>query len=329
MDIQETAQQLQVFADANGLDIDCSVAVNEMDSGDFIEINQAMDNSDNRTIMQILQKYKARLSESYQYFYNSVLVESYGLNFINSLAFTDLETFYKMHEPSAFSNNEHLSLAEMKTLAYDVANAENVKMFLESKVKEDTDPQARLTANVIANANNKEQQQNVNPQTQAKMKQAELQRNAGNTAMQVTVPGNQQGTNNVAPVVGVDPGPTPQQTLVVTKDPQKQDQLSVYGLNDVNPVNQQGQVNMTEAASAEELNQSVMGNSGQAMPVSGGPSPLTHTEPGIGEIIQAISHIEADNNVHGDESPLGNSSMDAENDIIAQIIDNCSKIRSR
>ena len=224
MDIQETAQQLQVFADANGLDMDCSVAVNEMDSGDFIEINQAMDNSDNRTIMQILQKYKARLSESYKYFYGDILVESYGLNFINSLAFTDLETFYKMHEPSAFSTNEHLSLAEMKTLAYDVANEENVKMFLESKIKEDV--KSQLTANTIANANNQEQQQQVNPQTQAKMKQAELQRNSGNNAMQVTVPGSQQGTNDVAPVVGVDPGPTPQQTLVVTKDPQKQNRCS-------------------------------------------------------------------------------------------------------
>lgn len=328
MDIQETAQQLQVFADANGIDVDCSVVVNEMDSGDFIELNQAMDNSDNRTILQLLQKYKARLSESYQYFYGDVLVESYGVNFINSLAFTDLETFYKMHEPSSFSTNDHLSLAEMKTLAYDSANPENVKMFMESKkVKEDV--QSQLTANVIANANNKEQQQQVNPQTQAKMKQAELQRNANNNAMQVTVPGNQSGTSNVAPVVGVDPGPTPQQTLVVTKDPQKQNQVNVYGLDDVNPVNQQGQVNMTEDVSPDKLNQEVMGNGGQVMPVSGGPSPLTHTEPGIGEIIQAISHIEADNNIHGDESPLGNSSMDAENDIIAQIIDNCSKIRGR
>lgn len=326
MDIQETAQQLQTFADANGLDIDCSVAVNEMDAGDFIEINQAMDNSDNRTIMQILQKYKARLSESYKYFYSDMLVESYGLNFINSLAFTDLETFYKMHEPSAFSTNEHLSLAEMKTLAYDVANSENVKMFLESKLKEDV--KSQLTSNVIANANNKEQQQQVNPQTQAKMKQAELQRNSGNNAMQVTVPGDQQGTSNVAPVVGVDPGPTPQQTLVVTKDPQKQNQLSVYGLDDVNPINQQGQVNMAEDYNPAQKNQELMGP-GQQMPTSGGPSPLTHTEPGIGEIIQAISHIEADDNVHGDESPLGNSSMDAENDIIAQIIDNCSKIRGR
>lgn len=327
MDIQETAQQLQTFADANGLDIDCTVAVNEMDSGDFIEINQAMDNSDNRTILQILQKYKARLSESYGYFYGTVLVESYGLNFINSLGFSDLEMFYKTYEPSAFTTNEHLTLAEMKTLAYDVANSENVKAFMESKkMKEDV--QSQLSANVIANANNKEQQQQVNPQTQAKMKQAELQRNAGNNAMQVTVPGNQQGTDNVAPVVGVDPGPTPQQTLVVTKDPQKQNQLSVFGLDDVNPINQQGQVNMSEDYDPAHINQELMGP-GQEQPVSGGPSPLTLTEPGIGEIIHAIANIEADDNVHGDESPLGNTSMDAENDIIAQIIDNCSKIRGR
>lgn len=327
MDIQETAQQLQKFADANGLDIDCSVAIDQMDSGDFIELNQAMDNSDNRTLLQILQKYKARLSENYSYFYDSVLVESYGMNFINSLAYNQLEEFYKINEPSSFSKNDHLTLAEMKTLAYDVANSENVRAFMEAKnMKEDITSQ--LSANAIANSNKQQQQQQVNPQTQAKMKQAELQRNSGNNAMQVTVPGSQSGTDAVAPVVGVDPGPTPEQTLVVTKDPQKQNQLSVFGLDDVNPINQQGQVNMSEDYDPAHINQELMGP-GQEMPVSGGPSPLTVTEPGIGEIIQAIANIEADENVFGDESPLGNSSMDAENDIIAQIIDNCSKIRGR
>lgn len=323
MDIQQTAEQLQKFADAHGLNMDCSVLLDQMDSGDYIELNGAIDNSDNHSIMQILQKYKARLSESYGYFTGNILVESYGLNFINSLSYNSLEKFFKENVSFAMHDNSHLTIAEMKTIAYDHANIDNVSVFME-----DNNPQAQLTANIIANANTRQQQTQVNPQTQAKMKQAELQRNSGNNAMKVTVPGNQSGTNNVATLVGVDPGPTEQQTLVVTKDPQKQNQVNVYGLDDVNPVDQQGQINMTEEYSPQEINQDVMAPSG-AHPESGGPSPLTVTEPGIGGIIQAIAHIESEDNIHGDESPMGNQSMNDENDIIAQIIDNCSKMRGR
>ena len=321
MDIQQTVEQLQKFADANGLQVDCSTVVNEMDSGDFIELNQAIDNSDNRTILKILQKYKARVSESYSFFTSNIITESFGLNFINSLNVKQLESFYRKHEPSSLSNNEHLTLAEMKTLAYDVADADKVQAFME-------DVQSQLTANSITNSNNKQQQTQVNPQTQAKMKQAELQRNSNNNSMKVTVPGNQSGTNTIAPVVGVDPGPTPEQTLVVTKNPQQQNQVEVFGLNDVEPVQQNGQISMTEELNPMQVNNELMAPNG-GHPESGGPSPLTHTQDGIGGIIQAIADIESDNNIHGDESPLGNSSMDAENDIIAQIIDNCSKIRGR
>lgn len=328
MDIQQTAHELQKMADANGLDIDCSVAVDQMDAGDFIELNQAIDNSDNRAIIEILQRYKARLSESYKYFSTFSTERSFGIDFMNSLGAQDLETFYKMQCPTALDLNGHLTLSEMRTLAYDAVDRTIVEKHISDKIKEDQDPASQLRATTIANANNQQKQGQVNPQTQAKMKQAELQRNSGNQAMQVTTPGNQSGIGAVAKVVGVDPGPTPQQTLVVTQDPQKQNQLSVYGLDDVDPVQQQGQVNMTEEFTPQEINQSVMAKGGQH-PESGGPSPLTHTEPGMGSIIQAIANIEAEDNVHGDESPLGNSSMDAEGDIIAQIIDNCSKMRGR
>lgn len=313
MDIQQTAEQLQKFADANGLQMDCSAAVNEMDAGDFIELNQAMDNSDNRSILQILQKYKARVSENYAIFSGKKICESVDMQLMNKLAFNELESLYKQFNPSAFNNNSHLTIAEMKTLTYDAMNE---------------DITSQLNANVIANANNKQQQQQINPQTQMKMKQAELQRNSNNNAMKVTVPGSQQGTDQVAPVVGVDVGPTPQQTLVVTKDPQQQNQVQVYGLDDVDPISQNGQLNMSEEYNPAQKNQELMAPSG-AHPESGGPSPLTLTEPGIGGIIQAIADIESEDNVHGDESPLGNSSMDAENEIIAQIIDNCARIRGR
>lgn len=313
MDIQQTAEQIQKFADANGLQIDASVIVNNMDSGDFIELNQAMDNSDNRQLLQILQKYKARFSESYKYFSGKKLSTNAEVQRINSLSFKKLQECYKKSTDNSFSDNSHLTIAEMKALVFEGLNG---------------NPQAQLTANVIANANNKEQQTQINPQTQAKMKQAELQRNSNNNAMQVSVPGNQSGIDQVEPVVGVDVGATPQQTLVVTKNNQKPNEVNVFGLDDVNPIEQNGQVQMSEEFSPQEVNQDVMAPGG-GFPESGGPSPLTHTEPGIGGIIQAISDIESEDNVHGDESPMGNDSMNAENDIIAQIIDNCMKIRSR
>lgn len=314
MDIQQTAEQIQSFADANGIQIDADVVVNNMDSGDFIELNQAMDNSDNRAIAHILQKYKARLSENYKYFkVNAKYTQRESVQKINSLTFDALVESVKSGSGIDVSK---LSIAEMKTLAHDK---------MEEAVN---NPQAQLTANIIANANNQEQQQKVNPQTQAKMKQAELQRNSNNNAMQVTVPGNQSGTNDVEKVMGVDPGPTPQQTLVVTKSNQKPNEVNVFGLDDVNPVNQNGQINMSEEYSPQQINQDVMAPNG-AHPESGGPSPLTHTAPGMGEMIHAIADIEAEDNVHGDESPLGNESMNDEVDIINQIIQNCDKMRGR
>ncbi|HAN1507124.1 TPA: hypothetical protein IEL01_005266, partial [Escherichia coli] len=68
MDINQTATELQKFADAHNLNVDVSVILDNMDAGDFITLNSAIDNSDNREIFQILQKYKAQMSECYNYF---------------------------------------------------------------------------------------------------------------------------------------------------------------------------------------------------------------------------------------------------------------------
>lgn len=311
MDIEEIAQELQRFADANGVQVDASIVVNEMDAGDFIVLNQAMDNSDNTTILKLLQKYKARVSENYNYFSTDVYTLNESVISIRDIGINKLhEEFKRIYKDDA----EHLTLAEMMTLVYDALYEDNIP--------------SQLKANQIVAQNTVSSQQNINPQTQAKMKQAELQRNANNSAMKVTVPGTQSGIQDVEPVVGVDPGSTPEQTLVVTKDTQKPNSLNVFGLDDVNPVLQQGQTSVTEEFSPGEINQDVMGPRGENFP-EGGPSPLTNTAPGMGEVIQAIADIESEDDVYGDDSPLGNKSMEDENDIIRDIIDNCYRIRGR
>lgn len=305
MDIQDIAVQLQKFADSNGIAIDANSALENMDAGDFVALNQAIDNSDNRSIIEILQKYKARTNENYALFGLNMLTESEEFNSVLSMGVNELVEHYRKI-PGSYYDVSNLTIQEMRTLVYE-------------------DLTTQLQANQIATANTNQQQQQVNPQTQAKLKQAQLQKNTGN--MNVTVPGSTTGTDTVAQVVGLDVGPTPDKSLVVTKDASHPNQVQVFGLNDVSPVDSTNQ-NVTEDLDPQEINNELMAPPSDDR-LSSNASPLTHTEPGIGEIIQSISNIEAEDDVFGDQSPLGNSSMDAENEIIAQIIDFCSRMKGR
>ncbi len=308
MDIQQTAQELQKFADANGLQMDVNQALNAMDAGDFVEINQAMDNSDNRAIMQVLQKYKAQMSENYKLFTSNKINESAEVNALNKLTVTELEDFYKEHCSFALRENSHLTLAEIKTLVFDELNE---------------DLTSQLSANQINKQNTAQQQSQVNPQTAIKMKQADLQRNASNTNFKVSVPGNQAGSTELANVVGVDIGPTPDKSLVVTKDPTKANQVNVFGLDDVQPVqedDEHDEVDNSEGAiMSPEQQRSIEQQS----------SPLTHENPSLGRLSQEISDIEGSEDTSGEESPQGNEGMHNADEILSQIIDFCSRMRGR
>ena len=207
---------------------------------------------------------------------------------------------------------DHLTLQELKTIVYE-------------------DLMSNLRANQIVGRNTVTQQQQVNPQTQAKVKQADIQRNANNSSFKVSVPGNQQGTQQIEPVVGIDPGPTSQQTLVVTKDQSKPNQLGVYSLDDVDTVQQQGQTNIQEELSPQEQNDEVMGPPSGHDNIGGGPSTFSTTAAGMGEIRQAIDNAVSANveDVSGEQSPLGNDASKAGDDMIDQIIDFCARIRGR
>jgi hypothetical protein len=308
MDIQQTAQELQKFADANGLHMDVNQALNSMDAGEFVEINQAMDNSDNRTIMQILQKYKAQMSESYKLFASNKINESADVKALNNLTVLELEEFYKANCSFALRENSHLTIAELKTLVFDTLSE---------------DLTSQLNANQITNQNSSQQQSQVNPQTAIKMKQADLQRNASNTNFKVSVPSSQSGSTELANVVGVDIGPTPDKSLVVTKDPTKSNQVNVFGLNDIEPVQEDDEheeVDNSEGAiMAPEPKRSIEQTS----------SPLTHENPSLGRLSQAIGDIESSEDTSGEESPQGNEGMHNADEILSQIIDFCSRMRGR
>ncbi len=318
MDIQQTAVELQKFADAHGLNVDTATIIDNMEAGDFVALNNAMDESDNRTILQLLQKYKARMSESYKYFSSTnskkhIMESSEIISLIDNMSVSELSEAFK--KSNTYGDSSMFSTQELKALCYE-------------------DITASIKANQIAKSNNTASQQQINPQTQAKMKQAQLQKGTGN--MQVTVPGDQTGTNTIEPVVGVDVGATPQQTLVVTKSGNKPNQVSIFGLDDVSPVDQkntQGQVAETkeldEEKSPGEINSELQAPKADQDVNLGGPSPLSNTEPGMGEMIHAIANIEKDEDLSGQESPMANSALNQNNDIIDQIIDFCSRMRGR
>lgn len=217
-----------------------------------------------------------------------------------------LEQFYKDHCSYALRENSHLTLAEIKTLVFD-------------ELKEDLT--TSLKAGQIAKQNNTQQQTQINPQTAAKLKQAELQKNANNANFKVTVPGQTNGTSEVEPVVGVDVGPTTDQTLVVTKDTEKPNQLSVFGLGDVEPVQ--------EAEYEENDSEDTMAPPDVTHTEQTG-SPFTHENPGMGELSHAIGKIESDDySLDGEESPEGNEGMNNADEVLSQIIDFCSRMRGR
>lgn len=304
MNIQQTAEELQKFADANGLNIDVSEMLNAMTAGDFIEINSAMDRSNNREIMKILQKYKARASEYYEHFNGNSPLLSESLQHMQNMGSDELNEMYQQYVFGALTDSSHLTLSEMRALVME-------------------DLATSLNANQIASRNNTMQQQKVNPQTQMKMKQAQIQRNSNNQNFKVTVPGQQNGTTDVENVVGIDAGPTPQTTLVVTKDNNRPNELSVYGLNDIDPVNNGSQVNVNE-----ENQNSVMAPPEQELEQSTS-SPLTHTPPSMGELYQEIGDLEGAEDIHGEDSPLGNKAMHQQDELIDQIMSFCSKLKGR
>lgn len=218
MDLQEMSTELQKFADANNLDMNVSAVLDSMEAGDFVELSQAMDNSDNRTILKILQRYRARAFESFNYF-SSTSTPSLNemVNLINTMGMDEIKLNYNRFVRGALVEMAHLTMQELKTLIFE-------------------DITSTLQASQIANQNNATQNSgSQDPAVQAKMKQAELQKASANPNSQVTVPGN-NGSTELEKVLGVDVGPTPDKSLVVTKDPNNQNQVSVFGMNDVEPV---------------------------------------------------------------------------------------------
>lgn len=284
MDVQELGTELQHFADAQGLNINVDSVLQTMDAGDFIEINQAIDNNDNRSILQILQKYRARAMESYQYFNGTKLIESDELRVIDEMGYNELVENYRSFVNGALHDHSHLSISEMKAL-----------------IKEDL---TTTLGNAITNTDNKNQQ-TVDPAAQAKLKQAELQKNTGNPNFNVTVP---NGTgSSVEQVLGVDVGSNPEQSLVVTKDPNQANQVQVFGLNDVQPVQEDAMdvLGMAVQGADDELKDNVDENC---------EDPTLQPEP------EMQVNPEAEVLVVQDEE------VPQEDDIVAQIMAFCSRL---
>lgn len=221
MNIDEISVELQKFADAHSLGIDVKQVLDMMDAGDFVAVNSAMDAGDNRQILQILQKYRAQVSESFGLF-KTHLVPVYNKNQmvseVRSMGIEDLQGHLRH-----MSGTENLTIQEMRTLVY-----EDITTSL---------------PNSIATQNNQNAQQGgeqggqQNPVVAAKLKQQSLQQNSGNQNFKVSVPG-VNGSADVQSVMGVDIGDSPEKSLVVTQDNSKPGQVQVFPMNSVNTVNE-------------------------------------------------------------------------------------------
>ena len=322
MDIQQTSQELQKFADSQGMNIDVSTVLDNMDAGDFVELNSAIDSNNNQEIFKILQKYKARMSESFEYFSPTYVLkyvtENSKLKEIDNYSIKELKEAYSKF--STYGDISEFSTQELKALVY------------EDITQNDTQLNALKTSN-IAQQNLQQQQQQINPQTQAKVKQAELQKGTGN--MKVSVPGQQSGTDEIEPLVGIDVGQTPQQTLVVTKSGSKPNQVNIFGLDDVTPVQESRKLMddidkiCTEEKSVQEINAETKNVAPPAPEQSGTPSPVTYTAPGMGEFIHSVQDVPFEDDFSGEESPLGNSKFEQNDEIVNDIIDLCNRMDNR
>lgn len=221
MNIDEISVELQKFADAHSLGIDVSKVLEMMDAGDFVAVNSAMDAGDNRQILQILQKYRAQVSESFGLF-KTHLVPVYHKNQmvseVRSMGIEDLHGHLRH-----MSGTEHLTIQEMRTLVY-----EDITSSL---------PNSIATQNAQSSQQGADQGGQQNPVVAAKLKQQSLQQNSGNQNFKVSVPG-VNGSTDVQSVMGVDIGDSPEKSLVVTQDTSKPGQVQVFPMNSVNTVNE-------------------------------------------------------------------------------------------
>lgn len=303
MDMNETITELQRFADANNLNMDVSGIVDIMDAGDFIEINQAMDSSNNIEIVKILQKYKARMNENFKFFNSNIILENNStLKTVQDMNIKELSEMFKKSAQGFMFDNSHLSIAELKTLVY-----EDLSSSLQSA-------QSQIKAGQIAKSTTPNAQQ-INPQTAAKLKQSDIQKNSGNPNYKVQIPGQNGGEAELADVIGVDVGPTTQQTLVVTKDPANRNQVDVFGLDDIQPIKED-----VEKLNEMSPEQSELQNS------EGSLSVLSMPNPDMADMIDAVTDISREPEVtDGSESVQGNSALDNTDEIDA-IINFCQRM---
>lgn len=310
MDNREIISELQVFADANGLNIDVGSVIPEMDAGDFITINQAMDNSDNVTIMKVLQKYKARLSESFGTFNSIVPSTRESHNFVKNMGRMELHENYKRFCSGALSDSSHLTTPELQTLVF------------EDMASTLTPVQAQGRANQIARTNQIGQQATTpNAQTANKLKQNDILQKGNSGHYKVQVPG-QDGQPELTDVVGIDVSPNAQQSLVVTKDPQRQGNVKVFGINDVETVKESEDFDedfiklldsIQPLSEGEDLNQ------------EGDLSVLTRPFPDWTDMVDDVTDISRKpESLDGSESVMGNEAMDNRQDY-EDIITFCRK----
>lgn len=295
MNNQELVQELQIFADAHNLNMDVQQAFENIDAGDFITINQAIDSNDNVQIMKILQKYKAQVNENYSKFLSGVnLTES--MNGIKELPIQKLKKLYEKFCKGAISDISHLSTIELQTLVYEDMNTSLAG--------------AQSRASALANANTMQNQPNI--QTQNKLKQNELLQKGNSGNMKVQVPG-QNGNVDITDVVGIDVANNTDQSLVVTKDPNKQGNVEVFSINDVSPVNEEQEF--------QKLLDSI-----PALYENDELSVLTRPFPDWTDVLDEINDIsKKPTSLDGQESVLGNDAMDNV-DELGEIINFCRKM---
>lgn len=202
---------------------------NNIDAGDLVTLITAFEHKDHDTIAQIFNKTKAEMSSNF----NSIK-ESYSLS-----SMFELENLYQKLPVTSY-RTDYLSEAHLRTLIYDAITEGIVSSMNSAKSSTGQDSVSNTVnqnSQQLQNAQNNQIQQTANTPNNdnlvtAQQKQQILKQDP-NTKVTFG------GIGNEDDVLGTQLDPSdPNNSMVVVKDPNNQNQVKVLNINDVNLIDQ-------------------------------------------------------------------------------------------
>lgn len=114
----ETQEQLQKFADANGITIDIEKFLQTLPAGQYLVLTTAMEHNDNQQIIDIMNNYGAQQFESYNNFKLGIVFNNDLMETVSNMTYTNLSDFIAESRFKVFDVSKY-SLNSLRTLVYE------------------------------------------------------------------------------------------------------------------------------------------------------------------------------------------------------------------